>query len=567
MAKSDDYIARPLVWILALLLISACDSGGEVDTDNGFAPYADPAVAEALAAIEPGVIEAHIRVLADDNLEGRAPGTAGYEGASRYVEQHLVSLGLQAAGDGGAFRQAVPLQQSVVDESASQLSISGPNGMASFSYAVDFTLSPNSVRPEVTVTAPVVFVGYGVSAPALGYDDYADIDVNGKVVAYLTGAPPALPSNQRAYYSSGTVKGEEAANRGAVGMIGFTYPEDPRFRWDVGVARSRRGAFAWLDGDGAPRGRGGESPIQASANLNHSVAQALFADAPTAIEDVFANGAASTPQAFDLGVDITVRTVSEHRQVSSHNLVGRLEGSDPQLRDEHVVFVSHIDHFGVGDAVEGDSIYNGAHDNASGTAIVMEIARAFASLPQTPSRSVLFLFVTAEEWGLLGSDYFVHHPTVPGASLVANLALDMPFLFHPLLDIVPYGAEHSSLADAVGAAADHLGIAIGPDPIPEQVLFIRSDHYSFVRQGVPALFIKSGFETGDDRDGGAINTAFRRERYHTPSDESDQGFDFGAGVAHARVNFLTGYYVAMDRERPTWNEGDFFGGIFGPETR
>ncbi len=188
-----------------------------------------------------------------------------------------------------------------------------------------------------------------------------------------------------------------------------------------------------------------------------------------------------------------------------------------------MVYVAHLDHFGVGEAVGGDSIYNGAHDNASGTSILMEIARAFAALPVPPSRSVLFLVVTAEEWGLLGSDYFVHHPTVPGGGLVANMSLDMPFLYHPLLDIVPYGAEHSTLGRAVGAAADRLGIEIGPDPIPEQVLFIRSDHYSFVRRGIPALFIKSGFETGDERDGGAINSAFRRERYHTPGRRGRSG--------------------------------------------
>ena len=171
---------------------------------------------------------------------------------------------------------------------------------------------------------------------------------------------------------------------------------------------------------------------------------------------------------------------------------------------------------------------------------------------------------TAEEWGLLGSDYFVENPTMPGSSLVASFSLDMPFLFHPLRDIVPYGAEHSTLASPVRAASEHLGLAIGPDPIPEQVLFIRSDHFSFVRRGIPALFIKSGFETGDPNlDGGAINTAFRQNLYHTPFDEVGQGFDFEAGAAHARVNFLTGYIIAQETARPAWNPGDFFGELFG----
>ena len=223
-----------------------------------------------------------------------------------------------------------------------------------------------------------------------------------------------------------------------------------------------------------------------------------------------------------------------------------------------------MDHFGVGVEVDGDNIYNGAHDNASGTSIVLEIARAYASLPTAPRRSVLFLIVTAEEWGLLGSDYFVQNPTVPQSRIVANFSLDMPFLFHPLLDIVPYGAEHSTLGQSVAQGADHLGLGIGPDPIPEQVLFIRSDHFSFIRQGIPALFIKSGFETGDPAiDGAAINSTYRQERYHTPFDEMDQGFDFEAGAGHARVNFLSGYLVAQEDARPAWNTGDFFGGLFG----
>jgi hypothetical protein len=525
-------------------------------------------VQAALESVTPAAIEGHIRVLADDSLEGRAPGTAGFEGASRYVESFFRSLELEPAGEGGTFRQPVPLQRSVTNERRSTLSFSHNGAPIALSYAEDFTVSPHPNQSSIDVNADVVFVGYGVSAAALGYDDYGDTDVDGKIVAYLTGAPPVLPSNQRAYYSSGAVKMTEAANRGAIGSISFTYPDDPRFRWAVGVARTRRGSFAWLDESGTPQGRGGVSPIRGSANLNHSAVATLFQGSPTTLEDVFAAALASTPQSFALPVEASIHTETSHTQVASHNLIARLEGNDPELAEEHVVYVGHVDHFGIGDASEGDSIYNGAHDNASGTAIVMEIARAFTSLPDTMlRRSILFLVVTAEEWGLLGSDYFVNHPTVDRSSLVANMSLDMPFLFHPLLDIVPYGAEHSSLADAVGAAAGHLGMEIGPDPIPEQVLFIRSDHYSFVRQGIPALFIKSGFETGDDRDGGAINTAFRRERYHTPRDESDQGFDFGAGVSHVHVNFLTGLYVAMQDQAPVWNEGDFFGGLFGGTRR
>ena len=293
------------------------------------------------------------------------------------------------------------------------------------------------------------------------------------------------------------MKDAEAVKRGAIGTISFTSPDDPRFRWDVSVATSKQGSFAWVDAKGQPSR--GDAALRGSASLNHSGVAALFAGAPTPLAEVFAAAAASRPQAFDLKTRISMATSSTRKDIESANLVGRVTGSDPQLRNEHVVYIAHVDHFGRGVAMNGDDIYNGAHDNASGVAVVLEIAHAAVTLPTRSRRSALFLFVTAEERGLLGSDYFARHPTVPRDSLVADLTLDMPFLFHPLLDIVPYGAQHSTLMAPVSKAAQHLGIGLAEDPIPEQVLFIRSDHYSFVRQGIPSLFIKSGFKTGDPR--------------------------------------------------------------------
>ncbi len=520
-----------------------------------------PEVAAALAAIQPEAIEAHIRFLADDLLEGRAPGQRGFEIASRYVETQFRTLGLQPAGVDGGFAQPVPLQESLVVEDRSSLMLVRDGVENELTLAEDFLLSPSPAHTEVEVSAPLAFVGYGVVAPELGHDDYAGIDVTGKIVAYLSGAPEAFPSNQRAYFSSRSVKYEEAVAHGAAAVISFTSPDDPRFRWQVSVNRSKRGSFSWLDDAGQPNNATG---LQAVVSLNHSGAQAVFAGSPVPVEDVFAAAKAGELTSFALPSEATIRTTSRHRAIQSANLVARLEGSDPRLKNEHLVYVAHIDHFGIGVPVDGDEIYNGAHDNASGVSIMLEVARAYAALPQPPKRSVIFLGVTAEEWGLLGSDYFAHHPTVPRDQLVANFSMDMPFLFHPLLDIVPYGAEHSSLSESIGMAADHLGMKIGPDPIPQQVLFIRSDHFSFVRQGIPALFIKSGFETGDPgRDGSAINAEWRRQMYHTPRDEPDQAFDFTAGAGHARVNFLTGYLVANAPSRPAWNEGDFFGGKFG----
>ena len=552
------HVCRYVPLLIGLTLAaSACG-----DSTSRPVPLDTPGVDAALASVQPSMIEHHMSVLAHDSLAGRAPGTDGYDRAAAYAEEQLRALGLQPAGAGGSWRQDVPLRQSTVVETESSLSVWTPVGTHTMTYDEDFYLGADPLREQVDIElAEVVFVGFGVSAPDLGYDDYADADVDGKVVMYLSGAPAAFPSNERAYYSSGATKTTEALARGAIGTMAFWAPDDPRLRWDVNAARSKRGSFAWLDENGTPNR--GDTRMQGSASLNQSAVERLFQGAYVSLSDAIAAAQAGTPQSILLATRVSISTATSHRDVDSFNVLAKLEGSDPELRDEYVTYVGHVDHFGIGVEVDGDDIYNGAHDNASGTSIVLEIARAFTSLPEPPRRSVLFMIVTAEEWGLLGSDYFVQNSTVPQSSLVATFSLDMPFLFHPLRDIVPYGAEHSSMGASVSQAAEHMGLAIGPDPIPEQVLFIRSDHFSFIRQGIPALFIKSGFETGDERDGSAMNTAFRQERYHTPFDDMSQDFDFDAGADHARINFLTGYVIAQEEDRPSWDAGDFFGGLFG----
>ena len=557
------YDRRLVPGVAMLALLSAC-GGSPPPPPPAAASLDSPEIATALKGFEGSQIKQHMSVLADDALEGRGLGSPGYEGALQYVEKTVTGYGLAPAGENGGFRQRVPLRNSAVVEDGSAMSVRSAGRTKTLVYGKDFLLGADPLREQVSIEdAQVAFVGYGVSAPALGYDDYGSgADVKGKVVAYLSGAPAMLPSNERAYYSSGAVKEAEAVKRGAIGTISFTSPDDPRFRWDVSVATGKQGGYAWVDAQGNPNR--GDLALRGSASLNHSGVEALFAGAPKPPAEVFAAAAKSTPQAFDLATRVSLATRSTHKDVESANLVARLEGSDATLKNEHVVYIAHVDHFGRGVAMNGDEIYNGAHDNASGVAIVLDVARAYAALPTRPRRSILFLFVTAEERGLLGSDYFARNPTVPKDGLVADLTLDMPFLFHPLLDIVPYGAQHSTLSAPVAQAAEHLGIGIGTDPIPEQVLFIRSDHFSFVRQGVPSLFIKSGFKTGDPaKDGAAINAGYRRDVYHKPNDDMSQPFDFDAGAAHARLNFLTGWLVAQETARPAWNPDDFFGGLFG----
>ena len=265
-------------------------------------------------------------VLADDGLEGRGLGTAGYEAALQYVEKTVTGFGLAPAGENGGFRQRVPLRNSVVVESGSSMKVRSAAGTKTLAYGKDYLLGADPLREQVSIEdAPVAFVGYGVSAPTLGYDDYGTgADVNGKVVAYLSGAPAMLPSNERAYYSSGAVKEAEAIKRGAIGTLSFTSPDDPRFRWDVSVATGKQGSYAWVDAQGNPNR--GDPALRGSASLNHSGVAALFAGAPKPAAEVFAAAAKSTPQAFDLATRVSLATRSTHQDVESANLVARLAG-------------------------------------------------------------------------------------------------------------------------------------------------------------------------------------------------------------------------------------------------
>lgn len=528
-------------------------------------PGTIPADAQRAArSVRPDSIQSAMRYLADDKLEGRKPGTRGFAMAADYVQAKLKALGLQPAGEGGTYLQAVPLRRWQVREGASSLTLTQNGIDQKLVYGKNFILNPSPANAAANVSAPVVFVGFGVSAPELGYDDYAGIDVKGKIVAYVNGAPATFPSNQRAYY--GSAKAEIAVAHGAVGTIAFNLPTDLRSRIETASPRVRQGIYRWVDKQGKPQRT--FPTIIGSATLSDSTARLLFAGAPTTFADAMANARKSKPQAFPLTASIRMQTQTDIvEDVAGQNVVALLPGSDPVLKSEYVVYVAHLDHLGIGRAVKGDSIYNGAHDNASGVAINLETARLFASLPKAPRRSILFVGVTGEEMGLLGSDYFASNPTVPKDKIVANLCLDMPFFFHPLLDIVPYGSEHSSLVREVEVAAKFVGVQIAKDPIPEQAVFMRSDHFSFVRQGIPAIYIKSGSQTGDpNRDGTKLNLDWRATIYHSPQDDINQPFDFNAAAKHVQLQFLIGYLAAQADQRPTWNKGDFFGTKFGTPT-
>lgn len=554
--------------LIAAPIFNTLAQPGSASGTTGQIPVIPAEAQKAAKAVRPEAIEAHMRYLADDKLMGRKPGTPGYELAAQYVEQQFRTLGFKPKGQGGTYRQKVPLRRAMVQESGSTLSLlrQTSNGVPLASetliYGKNFVFSPQFSTTVRQVTAPVVFVGFGVSAPELGYDDYAGIDVQGKIVACFNGAPASFPSNQRAYSSS--AKQEVAAARGAVGIITFSLPTDMLARIESNAPRTRQAIYRWVD----PHGQVQRTfpALKVIASLGDSTARSLFSGASKTFDQARIAASKSHPQAFPLNLSVQATTQTTlNDDLAGENLVGLLPGSDPVLKDEYVVYVSHLDHLGITHPTKNsptDSINNGAHDNASGVAINLEAARLFTLLPKAPRRSILFVAVTAEEMGLLGSDYFASNPTVPQDKIVANLCLDMPFFFHPLLDIVPYGVEHSSMAGAVKAAAKFVGVDIAKDPIPEQSVFMRSDHFSFVRQGIPAIYVKSGSTTGDSRDGTKLNLAWRATTYHTPQDDMNQPFDWNAAARHVQLQFLIGYLTAQADDRPVWNEGDFFGTRF-----
>ena len=505
---------------------------------------------------------AHMEFLADDLLEGRAAGTRGYDVAARYVATALRTSGFEPAGDRGTFFQAVPLRQS--RRTAAALALI-PRGGARIALNLpdEAVLLPHPLETSVEVTAPAVFVGFGVTAPERQYDDYARVDARGKIVVAFTNAPSTFPSELRAHYSSYDEKLGNALRHGAVAVLLTALPEElKRYPWDFRRRFMDQPQMVWL----AANGETGSvsTKLKAIGVVGPAGAEKLFASSPTPLAELHAAGERGTPTSFDLPLTIHINTTTEHTAASSANVVGRLRGRDDVLASSHVVLTAHLDHEGISTPVNGDAIYNGAFDNAAGCAVLLEVARTIAAAPTPPLRSVLIVFVTAEEKGLLGSDYFARNPTVPAASLVANVNLDMPLLQWPMKDVVAFGAENSTLKGVVERAIRGIGLELAPDPMPAENVFVRSDQYSLVKQGVPAVFLVPGFTSSDPaKDGGKVFREFLATHYHKPSDDLSLPIDREALATFTRANYLVTMAIANDKTAPRWNKGNFFGEKYG----
>lgn len=503
----------------------------------------DSKILPILALADKGQIRERVKYLADDQLRGRLPGTPGYQMAVDFVTKELQAMNIKPMGTNG-YVQEVILRKSVVDTTQSNFKLNGK----ALRYGKDYVYAPDLNKLSGNAAAEVVYAGYGIVAPQLNHNDYQNIEVKGKIVVLRGGTPENFPASERAHFNLGATKSETASRMGAVGVVLLVSGNEP-----VQMAAQSR---ASLDGVNAYVNKDGSTfttranPI-GSVQFFASVRSSLFGDL---LKE-------TTPRKLDLKIE--AKSTSRYSDMKTENLIGVIPGNDPKLKNEYVIHTAHLDHVGVGTPIKGDSIYNGAHDNASGVACLLEIAKLYKA--SSVKRSVLIVFVTSEEKGLLGSGFFASNPVVPKEKIVANVNTDMPTIIAPLLSIAPLGAAHSSLINQVNAAANYLNLEVAEDHIPEQVRFVRSDQYSFIRQGIPALHVKYGLKTNDPTiDLRKKIEEWTEAHYHKPSDEfSDAAFDFDAGVTYVKLNFLIGWQVANEKQRPTWNKGDFFGEMFG----
>lgn len=510
-------------------------------------------------------IRAHMTFLASDLLEGREAGSVGFDIAANYVASQFAQLGLKPAGGGGSWFQKVTLVSSRLAEEG-RFGIRGKDGSVTPLVFRQDVLAVGLPGPaERSVSAPMVFVGYGLSAPERGRDDYKGLDVRGKIVVALAGAPASYQTEERAYYGNRDTKRATAMAHGAIGILTVRTPKEEARANFAALARGwQRWAMTWQTADGAPYDPA--PSVIPLGMLSVQGAAKLFAGTPKTFEQVVAEAESpkANPSRFALPGVLEATLKSETRVVQSENVAGILEGSDPKLKDEVVVLSAHLDHIGVGPAdAKGDTINNGALDNAAGVATTLEVARAFQESGRRPRRSILFLTVTGEEKGLLGAQYFARNPTVPLASIAANVDLDMPILLFDFTDVVAFGADRSGVGPAVRRAAERMNIALSPDTIPEEGIFTRSDHFRFVEVGVPAVYLMTGFANG----GEAFHRGFLAGCYHHPCDDLSQAIRYDAGAKFARLNYEITRELADADARPLWNKGDFFGVKFAPPER
>ncbi len=513
-------------------------------------------------------IRTDVLYLADDKLEGRETGTRGYDLAADYVAKRFSDIGLKPAGENDGFFQTVPLLKATRESEGAALIVNRNGREIALRVRDQFLPGLNYNTAEHAIEAPAVFVGQGVHAPDLNHDDFAGLDLKGKIAIVFPGAPARFDHDRRAFYSSSREKFRALAERGAIGVITVNTPEDEADTpWARSAANWQRSGMRLRGADG--KGIATFPELRATATVSAAAADLIFADVSKTAAELFTATREGTLKGFALPGRIALAGRTKLETTQSRNVVAMLPGSDAALAAEHLIYSAHLDHVGIGAPVtnaegQSDAIYNGALDNALGVAIMLEAATQLRAQAPAPKRSILFVAVTAEEKGLLGAEWFATHPTVPAASLVANINMDMPVLLAPSKDVVPVGVEHSSLKAVLDTAAQEIGVGLSPDPFPEESVFVRSDQYAFIRAGIPAVYLNGGMVSVDgQRDPKLALRKFLRDHYHQPSDDATLPIAYGDASRMARLNARIGRIVGDAAQRPTWNKDDFFGDTFG----
>lgn len=522
--------------------------------------------ASSTPMINENTLRADIKYLSDDLLEGRGTGARGGELAAKYIAAQMEKLGLKGAGANGSFFQPVSLVGVKADPKTT-LTVSSGGKKESYKFAEEFVAFTGAQAENVSVDADMVFVGYGIDAPEQKWNDYkgsAD-DYRGKMLVMLVNDPPATAAEPNlfggralTYYGRWTYKYEEAARRGAAGAILIHTDESAGYPWSV--VRTSNGSWRF----DIARGKEDKTPfLKVRSWVTNDTAQRFMKLAGQDLDELRRRAASRDFQPVKLNAKASIDLRSEVKRVEAPNVAGILEGRDPRLKDEYVIFSAHWDHLGIGEPNKrGDQIYNGAVDNASGVASVLAIAEAFTKLPpaERPRRSILFLFPTAEEQGLLGAEWYSQHPLVPLNKTAANVNLDSMNILGRTRDFVPLGAERSSLARVVQDVARELDMSVQPDPRPEQGSFYRSDHFPFAKVGVPSISLKEGMDfVGRPKGWGEQQfKAYNTANYHQPSDEYSDSWNFEGMEQEAMIAFEIGRRIADMDAMPRFNPTDEF---------
>jgi len=493
---------------------------------------------------------AHIQVLAADDMEGRETGSAGLRKAESYVVEQLRKAGLEPAGVNGYY-QPIKFISRQIDEKQSSLALVRDRREEPLTLGEDAFFSTRAdLAPSVE--APLVFAGYGLSVPEMKYDDLAGLDLTGKIAVIFSGIPSSLPGPLASHYQSASERWKTFKAAGAIGI--FTIPNPASM--DIPWARMKLGRTRpSMDlADAEFHENAGE---KVAGIINPAHADKFFAASGHKFDEILAvsKERKQLPR-FPLNLALRARTRTQTHALQSSNVIARLPGSDARLRNEYVVLSAHVDHLGIGAPINGDRIYHGAMDNASGTAVLLDVAAALQQLPSRPKRSLLFVFLTGEEKGLLGSKYFTAHPTVPLGSLVANINIDMFLPLYPMKLVTVYGLKESDMGDDIREIAKQDGIGVEDDPEPQRNSFIRSDQYNFIRHGIPALAMKVGYKPGSPED--KTFHEWLHTRYHAPSDDVHQPVDIQAAGTYEQVMGQLMMKIADENGRPQWKPDSFF---------